>query len=60
MSRKTCEVDQKQYALGIKKIAVTKSTRKKPEDPVTEVEGSALRAGNGRLSWLAEHTRPDP
>ena len=45
---------------GIKKIAIGKDRRTNNRtDNVNETERGALRAGNGRLSWLAEHTRSD-
>ena len=50
---------QADYTKTIKKIYLTKARRAEPGAEVTEVERGALRAGCGRIAWIARHTRPE-
>jgi hypothetical protein len=52
-------VKQINYAKGLEKINITRERAKHEDQEVTEVERSALRSGNGKLSWIARQSRID-
>ena len=50
---------QKEYALNISPIKLSKERARQHWQPATEKEISALRAVNGALGWLSSQSRPD-
>eukprot|EP00435_Cladocopium_sp_Y103_P051731 s413_g16.t1 len=50
---------QKDYALNISPIKVSKERARKPWQLATAKEVAALRAVNGALGWLSSQSRPD-
>ena len=57
--RKKIKMSQKTYALGVKRLHLSRERRAQLEADTTPLEKSALRAGGGKLGWLARNTRLD-
>ena len=55
----TVELSQRDYALSLTRIDVSLDRRRQPWMMASPDEISALRAGNGKLAWLARHSRID-
>ena len=53
------EYQQKDYAINIQPIKLSKERSREYWKPATDREISALRAVNGALGWLSGQTRPD-
>ena len=51
--------NQKDYAMNITPIKVTKERARQPWKLATDKEVAALRAVNGALGWLSSQSRPD-
>lgn len=50
---------QKEYAMQLRPIAISRDRMRDKEAPATDREVAALRAINGAANWLAGQSRPD-
>ena len=52
-------VSQRNYALSLEPIALTKDRKRTPTVTVTPKEWAELRSGGPKMAWLVRGTRPD-
>ena len=52
-------VSQRNYALGLEPIFLSKDRKKVPSAVITPKERAELRSGGPKMAWLVRGTRPD-